>query len=68
MERVGGSKYPRLCRGESRVASLEELSPSQERLVLVASGEVLRHAFVVELEERRDVVERVIAAGRPHAS
>ena len=31
--------------------------------MLAISGKPLRHAFVVELEEQRDVVKRVIAAG-----
>ena len=38
------------------------------RLVLAATAEPLRHAFVVELEAERDVVRRVICAGRPHGS
>jgi|TARA_B110001469_G_scaffold117020_1_gene122627 hypothetical protein len=32
--------------------------------VLALSGEALRHAFVVELDERHDVVKLVVAAGQ----
>jgi len=48
-----------------RLAAAVEGWLRQERLVLAASGVVLRHAFVVELEPQRDkdVVKLVLAAG-----
>eukprot|EP00964_Phaeocystis_antarctica_P040214 scaffold22994_cov63-Phaeocystis_antarctica.AAC.3 len=48
-----------------RLADAVEAWLRQERLLLAISGEALRHAFVVELEEHRDVVKLVVAAGQP---